>query len=528
MRKNLPVTSLERFVEKSRPVVTTTDLKGRITYANPAFIEVSGFSREELIGQPHNIVRHPDMPPEAFADLWQTIKRGQPWRALVKNRCKDGGFYWVEAYVTPLYENGRHVGYMSVRNAPDRAEVAAAQALHADVSAGKAKFPATPRPRWWHAPTPWGAGVAVLSLGMALGAWLLPHWGWMLGQAAVVGAAAAAWRYRVWAPLRRVDRTLAAMGEGMLSVAVEGRHQFDLGGLPMRIESTRIHLRSTLCDVLQVAQAVDGNADRVNGEIAAIRQVIDEQRDRLTRIAAAVEQMSVAIREASQHTGTALSLSESALSEVDTAEAKIGDSVRGTDSVAEAVGRTNEQIGSLHDLVSTISGVTQAISEIANQTRLLSLNAAIEAARAGENGRGFGVVAEEVRTLSDRTAGSTGDIGHALQAITRFATETSTSMQEAVTSVQYSGEQIRESAGFFERVRRSSSLVVERARDISGMLQQQSAASQEVADSMEGISGEVERTSASVASLAQATEALKGTVGDMRQLLVRYEASLHQ
>ncbi|MDX3904757.1 MAG: PAS domain-containing methyl-accepting chemotaxis protein [Pigmentiphaga sp.] len=527
MRKNLPITSLERFVEKNRPVVTTTDLKGRITYANPAFIEVSGFSRDELIGQPHNIVRHPDMPPEAFADLWETLKRGQPWRALVKNRCKDGGFYWVEAYVTPLTENGRPVGYMSVRNAPDRDEVAAAQALYAEVAQGKATFPATPRPRWWHHPTPWGAGVAVVALGAVLGEWLLPHWGWMLAQAGAVGAAVAVWRLRVAGPLRRIEKTLAAIGEGTLSVPIEGRHQFDLGGLPMRVESTRIHLRSTLCDVLQVAREVEASAARVDGEIASIRKVIDEQRDRLGRIASAVEQMSVAIREASQHTSTALSLSESALNEVDTAEAKIGDSVRGTHSVAEAVGRTNEQIGSLHDLVSTISGVTQAISEIASQTRLLSLNAAIEAARAGENGRGFGVVAEEVRTLSDRTAGSTGDIGHALEAITRFATETSASMQQAVTSVQYSGEQIRESAGFFERVRRSSSLVVERARNIAGMLQQQSSASKEVAESMEGISGEVERTSDSVASLAQATDVLKSTVGDMRQSLARYETSLY-
>jgi aerotaxis receptor len=128
--------------------------------------------------------------------------------------------------------------------------------------------------------------------------------------------------------------------------------------------------------------------------------------------------------------------------------------------------------------------------------------------------------------LSDRTAGSTDDIGHALEAITRFATETSRSMEEAVASVKHSGEQIRESAGFFERVRQSSSLVVERSRDISDMLQQQSAASQEVATSMEGISGEVERTAASVSSLSTATDTLRGSVQDMRQLLVRYEASL--
>lgn len=527
MRKNLPVTAVERFVHKSRPVVTTTDLTGRITYANPGFVEVSGFSREELVGQDHNIVRHPDMPPEAFADLWATVKRGQPWRGLVKNRCKDGAFYWVDAYVTPLHKSGELVGYMSVRNAPGRADVEQAAALYAAIHAGRAKMPATSRPRWWHSPAPWAAALAILSVCLTVGAAMLPGWSWPVGQAAVVVAGLVLWHRRIRVPMARADRALDAIGQGILSDAIKSDEQFDLHGLPMRIESTRIHLRATLCDVLQVAAAVDGAADRVNREIAAISNVVEEQRDRITRIAAAVEEMSVAINEASQHTATALSLSESALGEVDTAEGKIGDSVRGTHSVADAVGRTNEQIGSLHALVNTISGVTQAISEIASQTRLLSLNAAIEAARAGENGRGFGVVAEEVRTLSDRTAGSTDDIGHALEAITRFATETSTSMQEAVASVKQSGDQIRESAGFFERVRTSSTLVVERSRDISEMLQQQSAASQEVANSMEGISTEVERTASSVSSLSTATFALRGSVEEMRHLLSRYEASLN-
>ena len=99
-------------------LVSTTDLKGVITYSNAAFCRVAGYSEQELLGQNHNIIRHQDMPKVAFADLWQRIQAGKPWRGIVKNRTKAGGYYWVDAYVTPIYEHGNVVGYQSVRVKP--------------------------------------------------------------------------------------------------------------------------------------------------------------------------------------------------------------------------------------------------------------------------------------------------------------------------------------------------------------------------------------------------------------------------
>lgn len=131
MRNNLPVTGRGFPLEPDQTLVSTTDLKGRITYCNPAFIRVSGYSREELMGQPHNLVRHPDMPEEAFRDMWQNIASGQPWLGVVKNRRKNGDHYWVLANVTPLMKDGRPIGYMSVRTCPQPAQVDAAQALYA-------------------------------------------------------------------------------------------------------------------------------------------------------------------------------------------------------------------------------------------------------------------------------------------------------------------------------------------------------------------------------------------------------------
>jgi len=135
MRTNLPVTQREYEYPADRMLVSMTDTKGTITHCNHAFVETSGFTYEELIGQPHNLVRHPDMPPEAYKDMWQTIGHGQPWTALVKNRRKNGDHYWVQANVTPILENGKPKGYMSVRIKPSRQDVQAAEALYAQMRA---------------------------------------------------------------------------------------------------------------------------------------------------------------------------------------------------------------------------------------------------------------------------------------------------------------------------------------------------------------------------------------------------------
>ncbi len=130
MRVNLPVTNTELHLKDGEYIVSKTDLKGRITYINRPFLEISGFTEEELMGTAHNIVRHPDMPPAAFQDLWDTLKAGRPWKGMVKNRCKNGDYYWVEANANPIRENGQIVGYMSLRSRPSRAQVEFAENIY--------------------------------------------------------------------------------------------------------------------------------------------------------------------------------------------------------------------------------------------------------------------------------------------------------------------------------------------------------------------------------------------------------------
>jgi len=130
MKINLPVTQREVELKDSTSIVSKTDLKGRITFINRDFINISGFEEDELIGASHNIVRHPDMPPEAFEDLWTTVKNGKPWIGIVKNRCKNGDHYWVEAVVSPMAVNNEVTGFISVRRKASRAQIEGAERYH--------------------------------------------------------------------------------------------------------------------------------------------------------------------------------------------------------------------------------------------------------------------------------------------------------------------------------------------------------------------------------------------------------------
>ncbi|WP_254052463.1 PAS domain-containing protein, partial [Aeromonas caviae] len=142
-RKHAQVVDSEVEFPADVQLVSTTDLRGVITYANPAFCRIAGYQVDELVGHNHNLVRHPDMPKAAFADLWDRLKEGNPWRGVVKNRCKDGRYYWVDAYVTPIYEHGKISGYQSVRCKPDpQLKQAAAQAYRALLSAEQRGTPA--------------------------------------------------------------------------------------------------------------------------------------------------------------------------------------------------------------------------------------------------------------------------------------------------------------------------------------------------------------------------------------------------
>ncbi|MDN7673272.1 methyl-accepting chemotaxis protein [Burkholderia oklahomensis] len=415
MRANLPVTQREYDFPDDATLMSTTDPQSYVTYANAAFVEVSGFEPSEIIGEPHNLVRHPDMPAEAFADMWTTLKAGRSWTALVKNRRKNGDHYWVRANATPVIRSGQLVGYMSVRTKPSRDEIAQAELLYRDLRDGRA------RGRKFHQglivrtgllgwasllqtmSVRWRIRAALLALlaCSAWGAFLFGLRGLMLdsfaGTEAVLLLLAELWlAAQITAPLQRVLKQSLAVAAGQAGENMHLNRIDEIGMILRAVNQAGLNLRSLVDDVseqLSGLQSASGNITAGNDDLS---RRSEQAAASLEETAASMEQMTATVRNNAE---TAMQASQLAGSTSDAA-AK-GDVM---------VGKVVETMGEISASSRKISEIIGVIDGIAFQTNILALNAAVEAARAGEQGRGFAVVAGEVRTLAQRSANAAKEI----------------------------------------------------------------------------------------------------------------------
>ncbi len=505
MRTNLPVTNVEYPIHDDTLIVSKTDLKGKLSYFNDQFVAASGFTEAELMGQPHNIIRHPEMPPEAFEDLWVTLKAGKPWAGAVKNRRKNGDFYWVLASATPIWEGGQVIGYMSIRSKLAADQRAEAEHVYALLRAKKAQkytvaagvirqrsladrfavFTGTLKARLvtlisvqsafmvvialealfgsGQREFTIGSGVALamLTLGLLLGGWL------GLQTIRAVGR-----------PLEQLNAAMARIAQGLFNSRIGIERDDEIGVALRNVQAMQAKLgfdreeqkdtekRVALqrkADMTKLANGFEAAVGEIVETVSSASTELEASAGTLTSTAERSQQLTTVVagasEEASANVQSVASATEELSSSVNEISRQVQESARMAGEAVEQARTTNDRVGELSKAAARIGDVVELINTIAGQTNLLALNATIEAARAGEAGRGFAVVASEVKALAEQTAKATGEISQQI-----------TGIQGATQELVHA---IKEISGTIEKLS-------EIASTIAAAVEEQGAATQEI------------------------------------------------
>jgi len=411
MRRNIHVTQNEYLLNEGSTLMSTTDTQSHITYANSAFIDASGYKEEHLIGEPHNVIRHPDMPPEAFGDMWFTLQQGESWTGMVKNRRHNGDHYWVRANVTPVYQNDALTGYISVRNIPSRREIDASEALYERVRNNEIKGH-----RFYKGVLVRRGILSFLSLFKRLS--ITKRVNYSLGitalltftvplflPAGIIQAAALALLFimlglflnnQICQPLKTIVKQMQRVVSGRKTDHSHFDRVDEIGLMMRLVNQSGLNLNSLVDDVGAQIGGIRDISQQVAKEGDALQARSEETADDLQQTAAAVEEIASAVKQTAETAEEAIQMADQTSASAHSGEAVMKQTI----GVMQSVSRDNGQI----------VDIIAVIDRIAFQTNILALNAAVEAARAGEAGRGFAVVAAEVRNLAQHSASAAKEI----------------------------------------------------------------------------------------------------------------------
>ncbi|WP_029236057.1 methyl-accepting chemotaxis protein [Vibrio coralliilyticus] len=423
MRVNEPVTQREVTYPPEYNLLSVTKTSSHITYASKEFCDVAGYTLDELVGQPHNIVRHPDMPPEAFKDMWEFLKSGKSWMGLVKNRCKNGDHYWVDAFASPIKENGKIVEYQSVRLSPNRQHVKNAEKIYAQLKAGTTPFQLKmPRTRLWQRLAGAFLGSAIIS--SIIGAFAPGAAVWALFLLATLSG------YVLTRRLEDLSEQARKVFDNPLMELVYNQRVDDISEISLALKMRQSEINAVVGRIQdsneQIATAAQSSAN--NCETTAENLV--GQTSETEQVAAAINEMHSTANEIAQNAQSASDATERANSAVVEGKSSVEQTVSSMNELSQQLGVASDVVQQLSEHGRTIGEVLVVIQGVAEQTNLLALNAAIEAARAGDQGRGFAVVADEVRKLAQRSHESTEEIQNIINLIQTSTDKAVQAMEE--------------------------------------------------------------------------------------------------
>lgn len=512
MRTNLPVTNREVELNQHDSIISITNLKGQITFINSTFLTISGFKEEELIGQSHNIVRHPDMPALAFKDLWSKIKAGETWQGIVKNRCKNGDYYWVNAFVTPIYDNGKVSAYQSIRSKATQRQISDAKNLYQQIKEKKVTeikeafnlrnvnlmtrifislFSAAIIPL---------IGVALWSQEIIIENLLVT--GALISSLIIILTNIFIY-YSLFVPLNKSSGILKKMSSGDFVQIIEINSKNEVGQLFLSLKIMQARMHAVIAKISKSSIDISLNAEQLSNLSSESFLQMSKQSQNSMVIVSAISQLSSSIDEIARSATTVSETTEVAVADANQNMLIVGELNSSIQGLITEVGNSSKVISTLDSKSSDISNIIDSINGIAEQTNLLALNAAIEAARAGEQGRGFAVVADEVRTLAVRTQEATQEIGGVIDSLKYEIKNAIEVMGKGQKQALIATEQSTQTLKSLETIRSTISEINNMSLNIKQTTQEQSQASLEINEKLNDIASSTSTTLALAQNVSQ-------------------------
>lgn len=514
MKINLPITNQQITLTAKDQLVSTTDLKGSTTYANSDFQRISGFSSEELLGINHNLVRHPEMPPIAFADLWVRLKAGESWMGVVKNRCKNGDYYWVDAFISPVFEEGQHTGYQSVRVKPDKDLVKRASVTYAALNAGKQK---APRKRW----SAYGLllGLILLQILSTLTILYLIDdrsiAGFFVGFLGLIILGVTAVFLN---PLKNIYKKALSIVDNPVAQQVYSGSMNEFGALDLALRTQQAQLRTVVGRVQDATKSLGSVASTTEHAIHQAEQSVADQEAHLNDLTSLVDQLDGSIKEIEHSMQGINNANEYMDKETHRGQTSVKASIESVKRMAKRLDSVTVSIESLREDAKAISDSVHAITEIADQTNLLALNAAIEAARAGDSGRGFAVVADSVRQLASNTQQVTETITTRIAVIQGNIDTSIKQMLESHQEGQVTVVQIEKAGLVLDEMTIAADNVLNSSQRVAIAVEEQAQANSSVIDSLQQLRGVANTTRIQAAATSRSTDQLTEQIKKMDSL----------